>query len=221
MQKKSVDTQLPLSEDSVTQETSEQTVSQEASSPESSQTLTPQDDSVVHSDQQEQQTIDDTIPLDNEDDDDNQPSENQNTDNHEPTTSQEPTASSSSMSILDAFGYQGTVRCTMTLQSLSSTLWVENESHLRIESAGAELESGVLGTSYLLLRDNLIYVWNDQVSSGISFSHDELSVSLTEQPVSADDLAQEATNVHCSAMTPPESVFEVPVSISFIDLSGI
>lgn len=123
-------------------------------------------------------------------------------------------------SLKSLISYQGSQKCTFTSATATSdssgTVYVANgtmRGDFVSTSAGRTIQS------HMIVQGNTSYVWSDATPGGFKMSFDSTSSAGTasQGPIDPNTPA----SYSCEAWSPDTSVFAVPASIQFQDLTSL
>ncbi|HVU80186.1 MAG TPA: hypothetical protein VHD37_02370 [Candidatus Paceibacterota bacterium] len=115
--------------------------------------------------------------------------------------------------------YQGTQKCTFenaTANSSSSgTVYVANG---QMRGDFTSVAQGKTFDSHMIVKGNTSYVWGSSMPGGFKMSFDSMAAPSGSSGGSVDPNAP--VNYSCGAWSADESMFELPASVQFQDLTN-
>lgn len=131
------------------------------------------------------------------------------------------TSQTQNTTLKNLFAMGGSNKCTFTSSTQNS------QSHGTIFISGTQMRgdftsvaAGKTVESHLIVKNKTSYVWSDAIPQGFSMSFDAMATQSDANPqASVNPNAQ--VEYSCSAWAPDASVFELPTTIKFQDMSSL
>jgi hypothetical protein len=135
--------------------------------------------------------------------------------------SQQAAESEKPQTLKSLIAYQGTQKCTFenaTANSNSSgTVYVSNG---QMRGDFTSTVQGRAFDSHMIVKGNTSYVWGSSMPGGFKMSFDSLEAPSANASASGSIDPNAPVNYSCGAWNADESVFELPASVQFQDLTN-
>ena len=107
--------------------------------------------------------------------------------------------------VKDAFAYGRPMKCTMMIENVQSTMWIEGESKYASESTVQGMKS------HMLFLKPMVYTWSDQTPQGLKFNVDTIQPQGVQvAPSDPGEIERISSDVNCVPMAAPAGTFTVP-----------